>query len=277
VALAGHDGSVQLWDVESGKLTASLAGPGKPARCLQFSPDSKLLAAGDERALWVWEVETKTAHEFQDKGMSAVLSTSFSSDRKFLVTSSADKTLRVWNVETRRPEATSRLPIQGVWTGFAPDPKCNLVVFLERDSKHSIAGLWNWRLKRSPAMLADSSGVHCLAFAPDGRKLVGGMDNGTIRSWDLADSDNPQHGYEFDGHIGVVESVVFQSNGRLLASAGADKTFRWWDAESANNLRSWDAPPRTESVFALSFASDGRLLVATARAAEVEIWQIPLP
>jgi len=193
------------------------------------------------------------------------------------VSSSTDKKLRVWNIETSKPEAADKLPIQGSWTAFVPDQRMDAVVVLGGDAKQQVARLWNWRSSESAAMDANLTGVHCLAFAPDGRMLIGGMQNGDIRSWNLTDIAHPPPGNTFYGHTAVVEAVVFGLDGRRFVSAGVDRTFRWWDAESAKQLRSVDAPSGTEKVLGLSFVSDGRLLAITVRASAVEILQIPPP
>ena len=277
IALVGADPSVQLWSVETGKPVETLTGPSKPVSSVEFSPDSKLLAAGGEKEVWLWEIESKQVHKLEDRGLSTVFSASFSSDRRLLVSSSADKTLRVWNVGAAKVEASVKLQTQGVWAAMSPDPRLSIVALMANDKKHSVAGLWNWGSKEAPLMLIDSAGVRCLAFSPDGRKLVAGMQNGTIRSWVLSESERPQHGYEFEGHTEAVESLAFSLDGTRLASAGADKTFRWWNPVRAAQLRSLDVPPGTERIIGLSFLADGRLVAATFRATDIEIWRVPQP
>jgi hypothetical protein len=275
VASAGTDGSVQLWSIESGKRVASLTGPPKPAVSIQFSPDSKLVVASGDKAVWLWEVETKIVHKLEDKGISTILSSAFSPDRKFLAACGMDKTVRVWNLETAKVQSTLKLQGPALWAAFAPSS--DVLGVVDSESKHSVARLWNWRSQEMMTLLPDSFGVRTLAFSLDGRKLVGGLQNGLIRSWDLPEGERPQQGNEFEGHTDFVESLVFSPEGKLFASAGADKTFRWWDLGTAGQLRSLDAPARTEKILSLSFAADGRLLAATARVAGIEILQVPSP
>jgi WD40 repeat protein len=57
LASAGGDGSVRLWDVESGALRESLPGHVQAATSLAFSPDGSMLASsGLDAALRIWAV-----------------------------------------------------------------------------------------------------------------------------------------------------------------------------------------------------------------------------
>jgi WD40 repeat protein len=275
LASAGSDNSVRLWSLETGKQVATLTGPSKPAVGVQFSPDSRLVVAGGDKVVWIWEAEGNNAHKMEDRGLGTVLSTSFSLDRKFLVSSGLDKAVRVWNAETGKVEASLKLSSQGVWAGLSPDQ--NTVGIVESDLKHAAARLWAWRSNGTAVLLPSSVGAHCLAFSPDGRRLVGGLQTGALRSWHITDVEHPDLDLQFDGHTEMVEFLAFSADGKLLASAGADKTFRLWNPNNAVQFRSLDAPAGTVRILGLSFATDGRLLAATLRAGGIQILQVPLP
>jgi WD40 repeat protein len=269
------DNSLRLWNLETGKQLATLTGSSKPATGVQFSPDSRLLAAGGDKALWIWEADSQKAHKLEDRGMGTVFSTSFSLDRKYLVSTGSDKAVRVWNAETSTVEASVKLSVQGVWAGLSPDQ--NIVGIVESDLKYSDARIWGWRSNGTAVLLPLSVGARCLAFSPDGRRMAGGLQSGALRTWDISDAAHPQEGLQFDGHTQVVEFLAFSADGKLLASAGADKTFRLWNSNNAVQIRSLDALSGTERILGLSFATDGRLLAATLRAGEIQILQVPLP
>ena len=46
LASASADGTARLWDLATGKLTATLQSPAARAYCVAFSPDGKTLAVG---------------------------------------------------------------------------------------------------------------------------------------------------------------------------------------------------------------------------------------
>jgi WD40 repeat protein len=64
--------------------------------------------------------------------------------------------------------------------------------------------------------LSRRSPVKSIAFAPDGRSVASGSDDGTIQLWDLASGKELRR---LEGHAGTVYSVAFAPDGRHLAWA----------------------------------------------------------
>ena len=91
----------RLIDVMSGQVVATMTQQ-DPIRTAAFSPDGKLVATGTtgtHAAAQLWAVPTGAAVGKPLTGHRGdILSESFSSDGKFLVTASADGTARVWSV-----------------------------------------------------------------------------------------------------------------------------------------------------------------------------------
>ena len=73
--------------------------------------------------------------------------------------------------------------------------------------------------------------VQCVAFSPDGGRVVSGSWDGTVRLWD-AETGKPV-GEPFRGHKASVQSVAFSPDGRRIVSGSDDNTIRIWDAEAA--------------------------------------------
>ena len=59
LASAGEDGTIRLWDVETGAHLRTLTGHLRFVYCVAFSPDGKILASGGEdKTIQFWDVET---------------------------------------------------------------------------------------------------------------------------------------------------------------------------------------------------------------------------
>src|SRR5262249_17511422 len=55
LASGSEDTPIRLWDLQTGKVTATLRGDMRPVRCLAFSPDGEMLASGREgNAIKIW-------------------------------------------------------------------------------------------------------------------------------------------------------------------------------------------------------------------------------
>ena len=75
------------------------------------------------------------------------------------------------------------------------------------------------------------------------------------------------------GHTDVVGSVAFSRDGRMLASASADRTIRIWDARTGKQIGSPLAGHR-DDVTQLAFDPDGRMLVSSGEDNTVRFWSL---
>src|SRR5258706_5774989 len=77
--------------------------------------------------------------------------------------------------------------------------------------------------------------VSSVGYSPDGRHIISGSDNSTIRIWDAETGTGV--GNPLEGHTGLVRSVVYSPDGRHIISGSEDYTIRIWDAETGTAVR----------------------------------------
>jgi WD40 repeat protein len=65
-----------------------------------------------------------------------------------------------------------------------------------------------------------------MAISPDGRRLVTGGDDRTVKYWEVATGKVIQ---SFAGHTDTVTCIAFSHDGRRAVSGGYDKTVRVWN------------------------------------------------
>jgi WD40 repeat protein len=123
-----------------------------------------------------------------------------------------------------------------------------------------------------------------VAFGPDGKRVAAPVTAGSrgtpaglligdtgasVRVWDLGTGKSTQ---PVKGLKASVGRVVFSPDGRRLATAGADKVVRVFDAETGKELAALSCPDR---VTAVAFSPDGKSLAAGSKDGSVRIWAVP--
>ena len=108
-----------------------------------------------------------------------------------------------------------------------------------------------------------------MAVSPDGRRIVSGSDDRTLRIWD-ADTGQPI-GQPLTGHNGVTcDCVAFSPDGRRIVS-GSDHTLQIWDADTGQPIGQ-PLTGHTDSVTGVAFSPDARRIVSGSRDHTLRIW-----
>ena len=98
--------------------------------------------------------------------------------------------------------------------------------------------------------------VNALALSPDGRFLVSGSEDLTLKIWDTATGNVLR---TLSGHEKGVLAAAVSPDGTRIASGAADQTVRVWDVLTGQSFR---AITHTSAVKNVVFSDDGRQLVS---------------
>jgi WD40 repeat protein/uncharacterized caspase-like protein len=101
-----------------------------------------------------------------------------------------------------------------------------------------------------------TASVNALALSPDGRFLVSGSEDLTLKIWDTATGNVLR---TLSGHDQSVLAAAISPDGKLLASGSADQTVRVWDVVTGQSFR---ALTHTSPVKNVVFSDDGRRLTS---------------
>ena len=96
-----------------------------------------------------------------------------------------------------------------------------------------------------------------MAVTPDGRYVVSGSYDRTLRVWELATGETKR---TLQGHTREVRAVAVTPDGRYVVSGSWDKTLRVWDLATGETKRTLQG--HTGEVSALAVTSDGRYVVS---------------
>ncbi len=223
LASASADSTIQLWNLNTNALQATLQGHTSEVLNVAFSPDGSLLASASADGLvGLWNPVTETLQATFQGHTSDVLNVAFSPDGSLLASASADGTVRLWDPVAETLEATLQGHMDSVLSvTFSPDG-----LLLASGSDDGLVGLWDTHTEILQATLGHESPILSVAFSPDGDLLATGSADGVARLWD---PHVPEHKATL-GHESPVESVAF--DGSILVTGSQDGRVRQWEITS---------------------------------------------
>ena len=81
--------------------------------------------------------------------------------------------------------------------------------------------------------------VWSVVFSPDGKQVVSGSRDQTVRLWDAATGAAQQ---TLEGHTDSVTSVAFSPDGKQVVSGSGDKTVWLWDVATEGSATDAQGP-----------------------------------
>lgn len=219
------DGKVLLIGNDGNAFGPPLEGTGVRPTALNLAPDGRRLAVGDEDGrVRVWDVPTRaivSEHPYDDRISALRLDPSGT-----LIVGAGDA-LYLASAGQKGPGVRLQGVDQVVTSAvFSADGQ-----WLAALTKGGEQNLWNLADKARPERRTlvtegKSSGLTCLAFTGDGRRLIAGEADGGVRSWELA-SRRPRP--TIAPHRGKVDRLDATVDGRYLLEINDDRQALIWD------------------------------------------------
>ena len=132
-------------------------------------------------------------------------------------------------------------------------------------------GVWIYEVATSRALMLipTASLVNSVSFSPDGATLAAGLEDSTVRLWDVATGEPIA---TLEGHADGVRSVSFSPDGATLASTSWDFTVRLWDVATGEPIATLEG--HADGVNSVSFSPDGATLASTSWDFTVRLWDV---
>jgi WD40 repeat protein len=291
----GGDGRLHLWDVGTWKHDLSPYWNDGEVGTVAFSPDGRLMAAGDTKTIQVIDrLANRRLHTF--RGERTIVNLKFSPDGKTLVatTDGFDPKLRVWDVATGEEQAARSGP--GTFRfGLSFHPGGRLVATTA--AFDSMVRIWDVTPSGKEVRTFDLRGLAAFRvdFSPEGRYLAAGLGDGNVAIWRLAEGPQgaaggnsaaqpeptPNKPVELKPtrtllrHTSGVRSLACSPDGKVLASGGLDRNIFLWDTKTWKGRGPLEG--HASDVADLAFSPDGSRLASVTSGKEtcsIRLWDV---
>jgi WD40 repeat protein len=196
-----------------------------------------------------------------------VLATAFLGNNQTVITAGADGTVRLWDALTGGQQKTLDVKFhEGIafspdgrflGTGLAPGNQI-LIWDIAKDCQHR-------------TLPGHTRGVSCGAFSRDGRRLLSGGLDKTIKLWDV---DSGACLRTLRGLAEVPKSVALSPDGKYVAAGDVEGTIKVWDAGDGREMHTLRGHMRGTIMYisALAFSPDSRQLASASYDGTIKIW-----
>ena len=194
LASGSRDQTIRLWNLPTGELKQTLKGHSQQVTCVAFNPNRHLLgdllasgSADQKIKLWqldkssdpgdraeVVELAELTGH------LGAVYGVAIAPDGRQLISSSWDRTIKIWDLQTRQVLHSLTGPmLPNTTLAIAPNGK-----MFASGSYDATIKLWDLATGQLQSTLTEhSKAVTSVIFSPDGKTLASGSSDGTVKIW----------------------------------------------------------------------------------------------
>jgi WD40 repeat protein len=299
LAAGGADQLIHIWDVDTGKERYRLQGHLGPVTCVAFSADGKTVASGSsDQTIRIWDLAARRESR-QISGPDTVYAIAFSRDAKVLASGGADGYVRLWQVATGRelrflaahPDGVHAVAFSrdgNVLASAGQDKTIRLWDVGPHADIHSEPMLWSavpFRLQPGLSLLqgvdvlrltrevrrflGHTDAVKAIVFSADGKQLISGGLDRSLRVWDVATGKALQ---QLGTHLGPISSLALSQDGQMLASGDMDSAVRLWTL--SNRVERFADSGHNGPVEYVAFSPDGRMLVSAGRDGTVRVWDM---
>jgi len=228
LASASFDGTVRLWDRSGALMKTFEIETDNILTRVRFHPDGKsfVVATGEKNvfrtSVKLWDIEGTEIQRFAGHG-SRITDASFSPDGEFIVSTSFDSTIRLWQTDQEKLVTSVQGHTDKVTSlTLSPDGKT-----LASSGQDGNIILWDWEGQVLETLDSHSEAVNTTVFSPIEDTLLSASDDKTINVWKL----NGELQKTLEGHEAEIKSLSVSPDGKFWASVSEDGNVKLWTSQ----------------------------------------------
>ncbi|KAG1671100.1 Pre-mRNA-processing factor 17 [Nymphon striatum] len=230
---AGYDRYLKLWDTEKGTCISKFTSRKVPY-CVKFHPDEDkqhlFIAGTSDKKIVCWDIRTGEVVQEYDRHLGAVNTITFVDENRRFVSTSDDKSMRVWEWDIPVDMKYIAEPSMHSMPAVTLSPNGKWLACQSMDNKVMIFSALNrFKLNRKKTFTGHMvAGYACAVdFSPEMSYLVSGDADGKVYVWDWKTTKIFS---KWKAHDNVCIGVLWHPHETSkLATAGWDGVIKYWD------------------------------------------------
>jgi WD40 repeat protein len=271
LATASTNGTLCLWDVNTGSCLQVLSGHGDIVWRIAWHPKEPVLASGSfDQTVRLWDAQTGACCHILEGAENRILSLAWHPDGHLLAIGSADSTVRLWHLSSQEYQTTLTLEPPASVDSLAWSPDGRWLAIGSRDRRDNLIRLWNLETGWSAQVLRGHAGtIWRLTWMPEEPILASSSHDGTIRLWDM---NSFRFLRSLLGHSKTVYSLAVQPHTSVFVSGSEDQTIRLWDSKTGQCQTTLQG--YMNQVWSVAWSPDGQTLASSYYDGQVRLWDL---